>query len=525
MNISIPKSWFFFGQFIVLLLFVVHSSAQSSPNVVLIVADDLGWNDVSYHGSEIQTPTMDRLAKEGVELNRFYVHPSCSPTRSALMTGKAPLRLGVLTPLGKNNELGLPLSETTMAEYFQKNGYQTSLVGKWHLGRFTKEYLPTNRGFDHFYGYLTGGVGHYDHIHGGGLDWQRNGKTIREAGYTTHLLTDEAIEVIENRKSALPFFLELCFAAPHLPNEAPTSTVANYQHLQDKNRQLHAAMVTEVDKGIQRIFETLEKEGVLENTIIWFTSDNGGLNATAFPEAIKQPITKFAEIWGTPLPIHFLEFARVNLVNGAADNAPFKAGKGTAYEGGVRVPAFIYAPKFLKAQKVDHRITINDVLPSLASAIGFENFDATLVDGVNQWTYLTGERDYVSTDYVVHGVYGKEAYYQDNWKLVQSSNDDSIELYNLQNDPTETTNIAAKNEAIAATLFDKLQAFPRGKSIHDPLWKTFMDMDYFGGEEDRPPYAGIVGVNAGPLHPIYYVLPLLLLGTVGLVWYKKRVYS
>ena len=281
MNTTVLKRFFFLGQFIVLLLFTLRCSAQTQPNILLIVADDLGWNDVGYHGSEIQTPTIDRLAKEGVELNRFYVHPTCSPTRSALMTGKAPLRLGVLTPLGKNNELGLPLTETTMAEYFQKNGYQTSLVGKWHLGRFKKEYWPNNRGFDHFYGYLTGGAGHYDHVHGGGLDWQRNGKSIRETGYTTHLLTDEAIEVIENRPANQPFFMEVCFAAPHLPNEAPQSTAANYQHLSDKNRQLHAAMVTEVDKGIERIYETLEKKGLLENTIIWFTSDNGGLNERA----------------------------------------------------------------------------------------------------------------------------------------------------------------------------------------------------------------------------------------------------
>ena len=150
-------------------VFIFNSNciAQKKPNVIIIVADDLGWNDVGYHGSDIQTPNIDRLAREGVELNRFYVHPTCSPTRSALVTGKSPLRLGFLSPLSKNNRLGLHLSEKTIADYFKQNGYQTSLIGKWHLGRFSKDYLPTNRGFDHFYGFLTGGVGHYDHIHGG----------------------------------------------------------------------------------------------------------------------------------------------------------------------------------------------------------------------------------------------------------------------------------------------------------------------------------------------------------------------
>ena len=273
-------------------VFIFNSNciAQEKPNVIVIVADDLGWNDVGYHGSDIQTPNIDRLAREGVELNRFYVHPTCSPTRSALVTGKSPLRLGFLSPLSKNNRLGLHLSEKTIADYFKQNGYQTSLIGKWHLGRFSKDYLPTNRGFDHFYGFLTGGVGHYDHIHGGGLDWQRNGKTIREDGYTTHLLTDEAIRIIEDYSNKRPFFLELSYAAPHMPNEAPKKTVDRYKHLKNVNRQLHAAMVTEIDKGIQRIYNALQKEAILDNTIIWFSSDNGGECAESYPKSFKKRI-------------------------------------------------------------------------------------------------------------------------------------------------------------------------------------------------------------------------------------------
>ncbi len=512
---------FVLGQLAVMWVSVVHCSAQSKPNVILIVADDLGWNDVGYHGSEVQTPTIDRLAKEGAELNRFYAHPTCSPSRSALMTGKAPIRLGILSPLAKNNRLGLPLSEKTMAEYFRINGYQTSLVGKWHLGRFKREHWPTNRGFDHFYGYLTGGIGHFDHIHGGGVDWQRNGKTVREEGYSTHLLTDEAVHLIESRDTNQPFFLELCFAAPHMPNEAPDSTIGRYQYVADKNRQLHAAMVTEMDRGIQRIYTTLVKEGILENTIIWFLSDNGGECAAAYPESTRKRIAKFTALWGTPLPIQALEFTRDNITNSASDNTPFRAGKGSAYEGGVRVPAFIYAPRFLKSQKIDQRITVNDVLPSLAAAVGFENFDATHLDGVNRWTFLTGQGDYASSDYVVHGTYGKDAYYQDHWKLVASS-DAPPELYDLRNDPTEAINLAANNEEVVATMLGKLQAFPRGKSVHDPIWKALLDMDNFGGKEDRAPWAGTEGVNAGPLHPIYFILPLLLLGIPGLVWFKKR---
>ncbi|MEM1219277.1 MAG: sulfatase-like hydrolase/transferase, partial [Bacteroidota bacterium] len=258
-------------------LIAQSSSDTLLPNILLIVVDDMGWNDVGYHGSEIRTPNLDRLATEGVELNRFYAHSACTPTRSSLMTGKTALRLGCVNPIAKNNTLGLPLSEKILPQYFKDRGYATALIGKWHLGRYQKEYWPYNRGFDYFYGNLTGGVGHYDHVHGGSLDWQRNGITVNDEGYTTHLLTEEAIQMLTQHR-VQPLFLELCYAAPHMPNEAPAETVATYPQIKNKNRQLHAAMVTEVDRSIQRIVETLEETGLLENTIIWFLSDNGGKN-------------------------------------------------------------------------------------------------------------------------------------------------------------------------------------------------------------------------------------------------------
>ena len=492
-----------------------------SPNVILIVIDDLGWKDVGYHGSEIKTPTIDRLAKEGVELNRFYVHPTCSPTRSSLMTGKAALRLGFLNPMGKNYKKGLPLSEKIMPQYFKEKGYQTNLVGKWHLGRFTKDYWPQNRGFDHFYGYLTGGIGHYDHVHGGGYDWQRNGETIREEGYSTHLLTAEAVKLIKEKPNSKPLFLEVCYAAPHMPNEAPPAAVAEYQSLPDSNRQLHAAMVTEVDKGIQQIYETLEQEGLLDNSIIWFTSDNGGLNSSAVAKNIKDGIEKMTNIFGTPLPIEFLEFFRDNIFNGASDNAPLRAGKGAVYEGGVRVPAFIYAPNLLKSKKIDSRLTVNDVLPTLAGAIGFKNFNSTNVDGADQWEFLIGQStEAIKTSYIIHGT-GNEAYYKDNWKLVVPPEGEK-ELYQIADDPIESKNVIAQNETIANALFKEYEAFPRGEPIDDPMWQTFMDMDKFGGEEDRKPYGGLEGVNAGPLHPIYYIVPLIVLSIIGLIWWRRR---
>lgn len=495
--------------------------SNTPPNVILIVVDDLGWNDVSYHGSEIQTPTIDRLATEGVELNRFYVHPACSPTRSSLMTGKAALRLGFLNPLGKNNKKGLPLSEKIMPQYFKENGYQTNLVGKWHLGRFKKGYWPNNRGFDHFYGYLTGGIGHYDHVHGGGYDWQRNGQTIREEGYSTHLLTAEAVKVIKEKAVDKPLFLEVCYAAPHLPNEAPPEAIALYKDLPDSNRQIHAAMVSEVDKGIQQIYEALEQKNLLDNSIIWFISDNGGLNTSAFPKTMKNGIDQLVSIFGTPLPIEFLEFIRENVVDGAADNSPLKRGKQSVYEGGVRVPTFIYAPNRLKPRKIESRLTVNDILPTLAGAVGFNNFNPTNLDGANQWDFLTGQSNQATpTNHIIHAIDG-EAYYKGNWKLI-IPNDGEKELYHIANDITESNNVIAQNEAIAATLFKEYEAFPRGDVLDDPIWKPIMDIDKFGGAEDRPPYAGLEGVNAGPLHPIYYIVPIFLLLLFVWIWWRRK---
>lgn len=493
----------------------IEADTLTLPNIVLIVIDDMGWNDVSYHGSEIRTPTMDRLAKEGIELNRFYVHPACSPTRSALMTGKAAVRLGFVNPLGKNNVRGLPLSEKIMPQYFQEKGYSTNLVGKWHLGRFKKEYWPYNRGFDHFYGYLTGGIGHYDHIHGGGLDWQRNGETIREEGYSTHLLTDEAIKIIQNPKSAQPFFLELCYAAPHMPNEAPAETVATYQHIDNENRRLHAAMVTEVDVGIQRIYETLESTGQLDNTIIWVMSDNGGQNKAGSPDAVLKPLARLTKIFGEPIPFPFLEFVRDNVVNGAADNSPLKGGKNTTYEGGIRVPAFIYAPKFLQQQKIDQRVTVNDVLPTLASAIGSNSFDQTAADGISQWQYLKQEAPAPSRDFIAVSRFN-QAYFRDGWKLVLP-NDGEAELYKPAEDPSETANLAPDHPEIVGDLKAALQDFPRGATVDDPLWKVFVDPDLFGGKEDREPFAGVEGKIAGPLHPNLYLFPLVMLAFLSLV--------
>jgi arylsulfatase A-like enzyme len=464
-------------------------AAERPPNVVIVLADDLGWNDVGYHGSEIATPRLDALAAEGVVLDRFYAQPSCSPTRAALMTGRTPMRLGVLSPISKNNPIGLPLTEKLLPQYFRDAGYQTFLTGKWHLGHRDRDYLPNSRGFDHFYGHLTGGIGYWDHVQGGGLDWQRNGKTLREEGYSTHLIADEAVRLIHSRDRTRPMLLYASFNAPHLPNEAPPEAIARYSHIADPYRRVHAAMVSELDAAIGRLVDALKAEEMLEDTLIWFMSDNGGLNPGAVAPALRD-ISKTLEGWfGKPLPLMALEFVRTNSLEGGADNTPYRKGKQSVYEGGVRVPSLIYWRGRLAPRCSTKMLTAQDVLPTLLGATGLKG-RAAEYDGADQWPSIERDVATPTPDYVTQGLDGV-AFYRFPWKLIQLGSEEA-ELYQIDEDPTEQVDRATANPSVVETLANALSAFPRGASINRPLWKIVWDPDFFGGEEDREPWADIL---------------------------------
>ncbi|MEM1156333.1 MAG: sulfatase-like hydrolase/transferase, partial [Pseudomonadota bacterium] len=322
-----------------------------------------------------------------MRLNRFYVQPSCTPTRAALMTGKSPVRMGIFNPLSKNNPTGLPLVERTLADHLKSAGYETALVGKWHLGARDRRYHPNSRGFDHFYGHLTGGVGYWDKVHGGGYDWQRNGKTVRDARYATHLIADEAIERIKQRDPEKPLFLYAAFAAPHLPNEAPEHALDEYQSIANDNRRAHAAMVSELDRSISRVHAAIIEAGIEENTLLWFMSDNGGLIAKNPARFLPEPLFSMAleRTLGVETSPIFSEFALANLRDGGSDNGPFRGGKTSPDEGGVRVPAFVYWPGVFDSGAYDYMATVQDVLPTLLEISGVA-VDEEGLDGRSLWT-------------------------------------------------------------------------------------------------------------------------------------------
>ena len=464
----------------------------SAPNIVIILADDMGWNDVGYHGSEIRTPHIDRLAAEGLELDRFYAQPACSPTRAALLTGKSSQALGIYSPLSKLNPTGLPLTEKLMPEYFRDAGYQTFLVGKWHLGFREPAYRPTARGFDHFYGHLTGGIGFWDHVHGGGLDWQRNGATLREEGYSTHLMAAEIDRVIERRDPEEPMFLYAAFNAPHLPNEAPDEAIKQYENIGDPNRRIHAAMVSELDNAIGQLMTTLDEQGILDNTLIWFMSDNGGLNPAANPEWMLIWSKRLEGWFGRPLPFTLWEFIRTNALDGGSDNTPLRKGKKSIYEGGARVPSVVYWKGQVAPSQSAQMVTVRDVLPTVLAAAKLTTAEPMAAfDGVNQWPSLIAGAEGNTPDYLINADEG-EALYRYPWKLLALKSGD-VELYRLDNDPTESADLSAAQPDKVAELWQALDEYPRGESVNVPLWRSLMDIDFFGGEEDRAPWSEIDG--------------------------------
>jgi len=455
------------------------------PNIVIMLADDLGWRDVGYHASEIRTPHLDALAREGVELDRFYVQPSCSPTRASLLTGQSPTRFGITRPLGKNEVEGLSLDARILPQYLAELGYQRLMIGKWHLGNHTPDQFPQARGFEYFYGYLNGGVGYWDHNHGGGHDWQRNGVTLREEGYSTRLLAEDAVRLIRERDRERPLFLYAAFGAPHLPNEAPPETVARYDTIADEKRRLHAAMVSELDSAVGRIVHALREEGLLDDTILLFSSDNGGLSPGSAPDPILKLADLLTGVFDRPLPIDALEFLVANAHDGASDNSPLRGGKMRWLEGGARVPASIGWPGRLEPGRHDGFMTIADVLPTLLEAVAGPGAIPQGLDGASQWATLGGEGTSARPDHLIVGLDG-EAIYRSPWKLVLS---DPARLYDVYADPLEEHDRAPEEPALVEELRSVAAAWPRGErnaaSMLDILW----DPDRFGGPEDREAWA------------------------------------
>jgi len=392
----------------------------SKPNIVFILADDLGWKDVGYHGGTIKAPNIDKLASEGARLEQFYVQPVCSPTRSSLMTGRYPIRyglqVGVVRPWA---QYGLPLEERTLAQALKEAGYTTAICGKWHLGHFRPQYLPTARGFDHQYGHYNGALDYFTHIRDGGLDWHRDDQPLREKGYTTNLIADESVHLIEQHDGSRPLFLYIPFNAVHSPFQAPQPYIDMYEHIKAKNKRIYAAMVTCMDDAIGRIVSALDKRGLRRNTLIVFCSDNGG-------------------------------------VGGIADNGRLRGHKAQLYEGGVRVPAIATWPGLIRAGTVvNEPLHIVDMYPTLLKLAGAKLEQALPIDGKDAWPTIAEGAPSPHEEILLNSAPATGAIRRGNWKLLcngstgannagQSTSEKVFELFNLAQDPYETNNVIEK---------------------------------------------------------------------------------
>ena len=429
------------------------TAGRDRPNIVYLLADDLGWGDVGYHGPDIKTPNIDKLAAAGTKLESFYVLPVCTPTRAALMTGRYPIRYGrqfnVIRP---NSQFGLSLEERLLPQALREAGYTTALCGKWHLGDFQPAYLPLARGFEHQYGFASHGE-HFLHFPKKGEGLLRDQKPCDEEGYLTHLTANEAIRLMERRDKSKPLFLYVAFNAVHTPLECPPEYAAPYAHL-GPTRSLYAGMTAAMDEDIGKILGAIEKNGMATNTLIIFNSDNGGLTS-------KGKI---------------------------ASNAPLRAGKGSLYEGGVRVPACVTWPGHIPAGAViKEPLHIVDWYPTLLKLAGAPLEQKQPLDGRDIWPVLTQGKPTPHEVVLLNTVGRMGAIRMGAWKLIrngrlddeeegavtlsreerqkqrqaQRAAPDAVELFNLVEDVGEKNNLAEKQPDKVRELTARLDVFAR----------------------------------------------------------------
>ncbi|XP_076067121.1 arylsulfatase B-like isoform X1 [Oratosquilla oratoria] len=385
------------------LLVGLNAANPSPPNIIIIVADDLGWNDVGFHGStQIPTPNIDALAYSGVILNNYYVQPICTPSRSALMTGKHPIHTGLQSNVIYGPQpYGISLGETLLPQYLQNLGYLTFHVGKWHLGMAIKELTPLHRGFLSHYGYWTGHQDYYDHTSQEapgywGYDMRRNMSVARDAygKYTTDLFTEEAVHVITQHNTSAPLFLYLAHLAvhsanPYAPLQAPAEVVKKFSYIENEHRRKFAGMLWKLDESVGAVVGALKEKNMLDNSIILFTTDNGG------------PAEGFNQ--------------------NAASNWPLRGVKSGLWEGGVRGAGFIWSPLLKRPGRVyNSMMHITDILPTLVSAAGGNSQALGSIDGMDMWNSLVNDKISPRIEFLINidPMLGGAAIRVGDWKLV-----------------------------------------------------------------------------------------------------------
>ncbi|KAH8260904.1 hypothetical protein KR044_000202 [Drosophila immigrans] len=384
------------------------ATQSTKPNIIIILIDDMGFNDVSFHGSnQILTPNIDALAYNGIILNRHYVPNLCTPSRATLLTGKYPIHTGMQHFVQIPDEpWGLPLSERLMPQFFRDAGYATELIGKWHLGFWRQDLTPTMRGFDHHYGYYNGYIDYYDHTHHmldknytAGVDFRRDLKRwqLDNGTYATEAFTSEARRIIEQHDRSRPLFMLLSHLAVHTGNEdqpmqAPPEEVAKFAHISDAKRRSYAGMVSSLDKSVGQTMRALADRGMLNNSIVLLYSDNGA--------------------------------PTVGIHSNSGSNYPYRGQKESPWEGGIRSAGAIWSPLLQQRGYVSNQVIhAIDWLPTLAAAAGVQLPADLQLDGVNIWPSLSGQLEPQPRRllHVMDDIFGYASYMRGSLKYVNGS--------------------------------------------------------------------------------------------------------
>ncbi len=436
------------------------------PNIVIVVADDLGRRDVSFHGGVLPTPNIDRIAREGVALERFYSAPVCSPTRAGLLTGRYPIRYGLMrSVIPPWRDYGLDTDEVLLPELLAEAGYaERGIFGKWHLGHTSVRYHPLRRGFTEFVGHYNGGIDYFVHEREGERDWQHGYTSVDEHGYSTDLLTDYAVDFIARHAAGeAPFLLYVPYNAVHSPWQAREGILPRYADLpgidlppghQESNedilgyvgdaegrrekRRITAAMGESLDTGVGRILDALDERGIADNTFVLFFSDNGG-------------------------------------VVGVSDNTPFRGAKASVYEGGIRVAAAARWPAggISGGGEVSAPVAYIDVLPTLLGIVGMAAPNERALDGRDVLGVLAGTeedapRDLYSYVAVGSGAFEQVAVIEPEWKLVVvgpelaepgAAERSRMLLYAIATDPHELEDLSAEHPDVVSRMLEKAVAF------------------------------------------------------------------
>lgn len=401
------------------------TAKANRPNVIVILADDLGYGDTSLFDGWVKTPQIERMASEGLTFTDFHTNSSvCSPTRAAFLTGRYQQRVGIIDVIASHLDTpGLETTELTISRLMKQHGYRTALFGKWHLGSELR-HNPIHHGFDEFVGFLPGATDFHNH-----RNWYNGLEQKEIKGYSTHLITDHSVRFIEENKSR-PFFLYVAHQAVHLPFQTPADTMENRskEKLTSKeNRPKYKIMMEEMDKGIGQILDTVKRAGIAENTFIFFFSDNGAISL--------------------------------------GSNKPFRGGKFSHYEGGHRVPAVAWWPGRIAAGTTTHATTMGmDLFPTIMDFASITVPPDRKLDGTSMADLMLKQADFPDRQ-LFWGYEPKlgTAMRDKNWKMIVSSK--KYELYNLDNDIKEARNLVAEYPERAERMKETLLNWSKSVTI------------------------------------------------------------